>query len=402
MINLHICIPAYAEKNWLPDTLTSLQEQDDQDFSVWVCVNHAQEDITNAAKSDVVANNSETLDWIKRQSFPFPLQVIDATHHDSAPPAKKAGVGWARGQLFDHAFAAGASHGLSLDADSLVPRNYVSEIKAAFRKHQNALGIVSPYIHPVDLQAPNARQALRYEIYMRYYQICLWLIRSPYAFLPLGSAMAFTHEGYRLARGFASRQAGEDFYFLQNLRKAGPLVRWLPTQVRPASRASLRVPFGTGKAISMEMPELCKQFPLYSWTYFQTLSDCFEAFSQLYKQDCTLPWGSFVERLGGYSAFSRMRRNSKDESHFRRLCHQKFDALKTLQYLRWRRANDTQIESDEVNLRQLSGRLGSDLPHCQLADGCLEDLDKMRQALVTHESIMQQSFMNKWSYTTNW
>jgi hypothetical protein len=46
-----------------------------------------------------------------------------------------------------------------------------------------------------------------------------------------------------------TRQAGEDFYLLQKFIEIGSLQEIRNTAVYPSSRTSLRVPFGTGKAM---------------------------------------------------------------------------------------------------------------------------------------------------------
>jgi hypothetical protein len=71
----------------------------------------------------------------------------------------------------------------------------------------------------------------------------------PFAFQTYGSAMAVRRKAYLEQGGMNTRQAGEDFYFLQKFIEIGTLREIGETVVYPSSRKSLRVPFGTGKAM---------------------------------------------------------------------------------------------------------------------------------------------------------
>lgn len=397
--DLAVGIPAYAESQWLPQTIADLKQQSDLDFSVWVTVNNAAEDLTDPQRESVVADNRATLSWLARQSTPFPLHVIDATTSATAPPRQKAGVGWSRKTTFDAAFASGADLCVSLDADTRVPTHYIHHVKQAFRDHPNAIGLAAPYCHRIDLQQPHARQALRYEIYMRLYQLGLWKIGSPYAFLPLGSAMAFNQVGYRRARGIPLRQAAEDFYFMQNLRKEGPVIRWIDTAVEPAGRVSERVPFGTGVAISYSCAAQQRQFPFYSPDSFALLGETFNQFNELYNDDVDLAIGPFIERVGGLSAFARMRNNASTPHQFIRFCHQKFDALKTLQFLRSQQPPDA---SDHASLCAWSHWLAADLPDVDPQTSDLEAVNDLRQGLRLLESHQQRDFMARWDPQRRW
>src|SRR5690606_34259480 len=73
---------------------------------------------------------------------------------------------------------------------------------------------------------------------------------SPYAFHTIGSTMACTARAYAPVAGMPKRTAGEDFYFLDKLAKAGPIEPMNGTVVQCSPRASHRVPFGTGRRMS--------------------------------------------------------------------------------------------------------------------------------------------------------
>ena len=93
------------------------------------------------------------------------------------------------------------------------------------------------------------REALEYEISLRYYVAGLRFAGSPYAFHTIGSTLAIHVNAYERVRGFPKRQAAEDFYLLNKLAKVGT-VRSLDSEpIRLSARASKRTPFGTGRAL---------------------------------------------------------------------------------------------------------------------------------------------------------
>jgi hypothetical protein len=62
--------------------------------------------------------------------------------------------------------------------------------------------------------------------------------------------MAVRRGSYLAQGGMNTKQAGEDFYFLQKFIEAGSFHEIKTTSVYPSTRVSLRVPFGTGKAMT--------------------------------------------------------------------------------------------------------------------------------------------------------
>jgi hypothetical protein len=90
---------------------------------------------------------------------------------------------------------------------------------------------------------------IRYELSLRYYVLGLRWAGSPYAFHTVGSTLGVDARANAGVRGVPRRQAGEDFYLLNKLAKLGPVVRVDREPVRIMSRASSRVPFGTGPAV---------------------------------------------------------------------------------------------------------------------------------------------------------
>lgn len=399
---LHVLIPACAESAWLPRTLASLAQQTQVDFQVWVCVNHAPD-----AAGEVVEDNAATLKWLRDQvgAFPFELHVLDVTG-SAGPPAHLAGVGWARDHLARAVIAARGSDILlvSLDADTTLDAGYLEAVEQAFERYPNALGLAAPYYHAVPDDAVLAFGLLRYELYMRYYQVQLWRAGCAYAFLPLGSAMAFRAEAFLKIGGIPHRQAGEDFYFLSKLRKMGPLIRWLPQRVYPASRPSQRVPFGTGALIGEALAVQQARFPFYDPADFERLADTYAAFPRWYAGD----EGDFglrafwLEKLGGEATIAKLRRNARNVDAFVRACHEKLDGLRVLQALRFYREASAAVCDDATALRSCLRALGETLRDDQDPLGDLGQMTHWRDVLAAHEAAYQKDYMAHWDQKARW
>ena len=104
--------------------------------------------------------------------------------------------------------------------------------------------LVYPFRH-VDA----TREALEYEISLRYYVAGLRFAGSPYAFHTIGSALAVHATAYARVRGFPKRLAAEDFYLLNKLAKVGTIRSLHGEPIRLSARTSNRTPFGTGRAL---------------------------------------------------------------------------------------------------------------------------------------------------------
>lgn len=93
------------------------------------------------------------------------------------------------------------------------------------------------------------REALEYEISLRYYVAGLRFAGSPYAFHTIGSTVAVHATAYAQVRGFPKRLAAEDFYLLNKLAKVGAIRPLDGEPIQLSARSSNRTPFGTGRAI---------------------------------------------------------------------------------------------------------------------------------------------------------
>lgn len=215
---------------------------------------------------------------------------------------------------------------------------------------------------------------LHYEVYMRSYALNLMLVGHPYALTAVGSSMSCTLEAYRKIGGISPFKSGEDFYFLQKVLKTGAVLRHSPALSHPSPRLSTRVFFGTGPALNKGLEGQWVSYPIYPMSLFGRMQDAYEALPDLYDFLCGPEvtdglcrplarkfdfwtsafgegwWKPIKAHCGGRKA------------QFARACMEKFDALRSLQFLKASYVQDDR--QDWLNLRELChelwGRLGLD------------------------------------------
>lgn len=164
----------------------------------------------------------------------------------------KQGVGLARKIGCDvaltlHRRGAIASRWIHMtDADARLPTTHFDDADALDARH---VARVAPFQTTPGDDPATTDASYRYERWLRYYVLGLAWARSPYAHHSIGSLISITVAGYAAVRGVPKRQAGEDFYVLDKLRKLGPVARHATDLVDIRARRSLRVPFGTGPSV---------------------------------------------------------------------------------------------------------------------------------------------------------
>lgn len=261
-----IVIPALGEYPGILDTLSDLAqcEQSDQSFVV-VVVNNRGPDAASA--QDVTANQQTLLAlqaWDQQQ---LRVAWIDAASPGHELPDKE-GVGLARKLGLDQGLQLIAKQGLEqtalvcLDGDTRVGPDYLQALHTFFSAPKRWGGVL-PYAHPVEGPAAEQAAIVCYEFFLRYHALQLAWAGSPYGYHAIGSAMACTPQAYVAIAGMNRRQAGEDFYFLQQLTKTGTVETIPGTVVRPSGRASHRVPFGTGKRVQRFLDGETDEYRLY-------------------------------------------------------------------------------------------------------------------------------------------
>lgn len=215
---------------------------------------------------------------------------------------------------------------------------------------------------------------LHYEVYMRSYALNLMLVGHPYAFTAVGSSMSCTLEAYRKIGGISPFKSGEDFYFLQKMLKTGAVLRHSPALSHPSPRLSTRVFFGTGPALNKGLEGQWASYPIYPMSLFGRMQDAYEALPDLYDFLCgpEVPDGlcrplarkfDFWTSAFGEGWWKPIKAHCGGrKAQFVRACMEKFDALRSLQFLKASYVQDDR--QDWLNLRELChelwGRLGLD------------------------------------------
>ncbi len=238
-----VVIPAWDELSQLPAVLKSIFEAEKSSgVAVLVVVNHP------VGKDD--ESSLETCDFLqKHPEYSKRLFFIYA-------PEISGGVGEARKKGMDAYIlsrgsdAAEQSIIFSLDADTLVDKNYFCRVTEAFAADTALSAVMIPYLHRCE-NSENETAIRDYEYYLARYVSGLAAAGSPYAVQTVGSAFACRASSYIRCGGMKVKKAGEDFYFICELIKTGTVATLeTPPLVYPSGRISGRTPFGTGTAVA--------------------------------------------------------------------------------------------------------------------------------------------------------
>lgn len=270
-------------------------------------------------------------------------------------PQRVAGVGLARKIAMDVAadyfYRKGEPDGIiaSLDADTLVERGYLNEIILFFRENPVA-GVSVAYEHRLgEVTSVELRDAIvKYELYLRYYQLALRYTGHPHAFHCIGSAFAVRARDYVAQGGMNRRQAGEDFYFLQKLITTGRYAELNSTKVYPSARISGRTPFGTGQSVR-QIAEDGGRFLTYDFDAFRILCPFFSRIPVLYKagkpdvdvfvREQPEVLRRFLSDMDFESVIEEVNGNCASEKQFIRRFFDNFNAFRVLKYLNYAHNN---------------------------------------------------------------
>jgi len=274
-----LTIPAYGEERELREALASIPAGPLGDVLIVLVVN-ARADAPQSMRDA----NLATLEALRAgggRGIPLApntavhehprgaLLLVDrATRGHELPP--RHGVGLARKIAADIALALWSGGNVAspwihcTDADVALPTPYFEAVTPGASTTRNAsstadgsgvangsvvvgnsdAALLYPFRH-VDA----TREALEYEISLRYYVAGLRFAGSPYAFHTIGSTLAIHATAYARVRGFPKRLAAEDFYLLNKLAKVGTIRSLDGEPIRLSARSSNRTPFGTGRAL---------------------------------------------------------------------------------------------------------------------------------------------------------
>jgi glycosyltransferase involved in cell wall biosynthesis len=398
---IHVAIPAMNEYESLPRTLGCIQLQDYQNYEVWVCVNQPEGYWTDPQRQEICQNNSKTLSFLQKGGLNN-LHVIDHSSKGKGWTGKNYGVGIARKVLMDTISKNANSIDiiLSLDADTWFESGYFQSVVKVFENFPKAVALSNPYYHELTGDETLDRAMLRYEIYMRHYAINLWRIESPYSFTALGSAIAVPVNSFRRIGGMTPKKSGEDFYFLQKLRKLGQVANHNTHKVFPATRYSDRVFFGTGPALIKGSQGSWESYPIYNYQLFDEVAETYKLFAQLYDQKIETRFIKYLnQQFGEDDIFEPLRKNFSSREQFVKACHHKVDALRILQFLK---QEQSKVEyGNEQNLKyflqkfhpKVFSNFEETIINLDFAKTPVRELNQIRDSLAVIEIDYQQKGM---------
>ncbi len=254
-----VVIPVYGEYEFIGDTLASLSNNESKvlDETLVLLVINSPELNSN---SIYVEENKNLLYELQNKSFiekfdlgKLNLAWIDAASNEDKVLPGKGGVGVARKlgmdsilNFLDWNYAPVI---ISLDADTIVEPNYLSVINIFFEENSEIVAATVNFKHLAGASKEEEKAIREYELFIHDYVNKLRYAGSPYAFFTIGSAMVCRGDAYIRVGGMKQNRGGEDFYFLQDLRKLGEVGNITDTTVYQSARPSDRVPFGTGPKI---------------------------------------------------------------------------------------------------------------------------------------------------------
>lgn len=384
----------------IPALLDCLKSQTFKNFRVIACVNQPESYRDDPAKAHIYHSNQKTLEILYSDISPD-LQIIDRSSSGKGWIGKHFGVGWARKVAMDEAARQASTDDIivSMDGDTVYGPQYLDSILQLLNEHPHAKAISIPYYHKLTGNIEEDRAVLRYEIYMRYFALNMLRIKNPYAFTAIGSAMACTVDAYRGIRGITPHKSGEDFYFIQKLRKYGDVVIYMDETAFPAARFSDRVFFGTGPAMIKGNAGDWSGYPIYPHAIFDEVKISFDAFADLYQKDFEIPMSAFLIEKFDNRLWQGLRQNAKNKLNFIRACQHKVDGLRILQFMKWCYQNST--ASDEQNLivflqqfyadEDITGKLSRG--GLDLATAGVDQLDELRNFLFEKETQWRKTIM---------
>ncbi len=396
---IYVALPALNELDYIPAFIECCQQQTLKNFKLVVCINQPDDWWGQVDKLEICLTNQKSIEYLSSIQK-MDIEIIDKSCKGKGWEGKNYGVGWARKTIMDHILrnAKDTDIIISLDADTTFNPGYFESIVHNFRDHPKAVAISVPYFHKLTGDEVKDRAILRYEIYMRYFAINLRRINSPYSFTAIGSAIALPVKSYKAIGGITPHKSGEDFYFLQKLRKYGEVLTWNDEKVYPAARYSDRVGFGTGPAMIRGKEGDWASYPVYPFEYFDYVKSTYELFTELFVKDVETPLDEFIiEKFGTVNIWEPLRENFKTKDKFIRACHHKVDGFRIFQYLKWR--NDKSSFKDEENLIRflekfypdLVSNLNFEIAKLDFAESDVYKLDELRKLLVKIEEEYQKS-----------
>lgn len=396
---MHIAIPAMDELDFLPHLIADIQNQETSFlYKIYICVNQpdvwwncTDDNAENAEKRKICENNAETLKYL-HQLDNGQIQIIDRSSLGKGWVGDKYGVGWARKVLFDSIMQIADDEDviISLDADTSINPLYFESVGNNFLNHK--ISVLSlPYYHNLTMDENANRAILRYEIYMRCYLINMFRIDSPYAFTAIGSAIALKVNSLRKIGGITPAKSGEDFYLLQKMRKMTTIANYNTEPVYPAARFSTRVFFGTGPAMIKGNTGNWDSFPFYHYSLFDEIKNTYDIVNRLFVENVETDFVMFLQRqYNEPDLWQPLRDNAKNLTRFERAFHEKADALRILQYLKYTNSQ-RKIPDNQALYENLQLFFHDEVPDFIQPDTMLEKLSVEQLQIVRNQLFIREN-----------
>ncbi|MCD4698846.1 MAG: glycosyltransferase [Bacteroidales bacterium] len=395
---IFIAVPCMDELETLPVFIECVRNQSYKNYKLIVCVNQPDFWWNEDNKKRICYKNLQSIKYLQGITG-IDIKIIDKSSKGFGWKDKKLGVGWARKTIMDHISKEAGTEDIiiSLDADTVFSPGYFQSVVENLYEHNKAVALSVPYYHKLTGDKIKDRAILHYEIYMRYYAINLGRIENPYSFTAIGSAIALPVKAYKAIGGITPHKSGEDFYFLQKLRKYGEVLTWNKEKVYPAARYSDRVGFGTGPAMIKGRVGDWSSYPLYPFELFDEVKKTYDLFPSLFEKDVPTPMDEFnALKFNDQNIWQPLRENFKTRDKFVKACYHKIDAFRILQYLKWR--NNGKKSNDEENLifwlkyfyKDQVLNFSFDISKISFTESPVEDLDQIRNTLANIEKKFQK------------
>ena len=362
-----VCIPICNEYPNFMSVLKTLAIScavANQQVQVVCCVNNKKN-----CNNEILENNFKMIYELNRISKKenqseennslLKISVLDFTKENSF--SEKQGVGWARKITMDYALANGAKVLACLDADTFVDENYVAQLKR-FKDEKMECATMDFYHKRIDdenlnqnsMQLNSAIQD--YEDYIKNHSINLRNCGTPFFYPALGCVIVCSDKMYAECGGMKNKLAGEDFYFIQemiknvinkNPDKISFPIEFLDTQVKPATRFSDRVIFGTGQALKKIVEGETVKYNTFCQEHYLQIKNFINLFNDLNKKNFPLNLQReakktckelyyFLYEDGFFSDWDSIVANNKKSSKKLTVAfHCKFDGLKIIRALHY-------------------------------------------------------------------
>lgn len=337
-LHLKIIIPCYKEPEILK-TLDSILvcKLPKNKVDVIILINHAIDSI-----EEIKIYNQNTLfdvqNWIennKINEIHFLPKLVELKQQ-SVGLARKTGMDWAY-ELFQTDNIVKNGIMIALDADCTVEDTYLIAIEKHFLTNNKTPAASIYYEH----QTVDNQLIIEYELHLRYMVDALRWTGHPYGFQTVGSSMAVRAEAYKKQGGMNTRQAGEDFYFLQKMMDLGGFTDISKTKVFPSARVSDRVPFGTGRA--MQQKEVLQSWMSYDFRSYIDIKTLVDFVPNLYENQIFKPQSEalkqFLKTIYFDEKCTEIRNNTTNFSAFKKRFFQYFNGFQVMKFLNYGKEN---------------------------------------------------------------